>query len=389
MPVTTRHQRKHTDSLSSTTLVQDSTSPSLSSLSPTLPAQGHVEEQQQENESSDEESSSGDDDSDTSSSSSSDSDSEQEDEDDTAARLSALLLKAKQAARARAEEAAAARKGKRGGKNDDGLAGNDEVVLFGVDEDDEEEAEVSEREEETATPQASTSSSSRPTISLPPSLSRPLSLSLPTSSLSSRKLSSSSTSVTLAQDLQGALAASGGENVKVVGGGVKGKGKERELESTGDAWGKAPEPKLSKKELRARQPHTAGPQWFNLPATPVTPELKRELDALRLSNALDPKKFLRGGAKKEKVGEFFQIGHLLPSTTRVSSLSTSQRDGKVHKQSFIESLITDEHAKAYAKKKTAEVTRKGMSGRKRQRSFGGSKGGYDGGKGGKGKKQKL
>lgn len=39
----------------------------------------------------------------------------------------------------------------------------------------------------------------------------------------------------------------------------------------------------------------------------MTPELKRELDALRLSNNLDPKKFLRQGAKKEKVGEFFQV----------------------------------------------------------------------------------
>jgi hypothetical protein len=39
----------------------------------------------------------------------------------------------------------------------------------------------------------------------------------------------------------------------------------------------------------------------------MTPEIKREIDALRLSNQLDPKKFLRGGAKKDKVGEFFQV----------------------------------------------------------------------------------
>lgn len=44
-----------------------------------------------------------------------------------------------------------------------------------------------------------------------------------------------------------------------------------------------------------------------MPATPMTPELKREIDALRLSNQLDPKKFLRGGAKRDKVGEFFQV----------------------------------------------------------------------------------
>lgn len=44
-----------------------------------------------------------------------------------------------------------------------------------------------------------------------------------------------------------------------------------------------------------------------MPATPMTPELKREIDAMRLRNALDPKKFMKGGAKKEKIGEFFQV----------------------------------------------------------------------------------
>lgn len=55
------------------------------------------------------------------------------------------------------------------------------------------------------------------------------------------------------------------------------------------------------------QPHTAGSKWFDMPATPMTPELKRELDAMRLRNSLDPKKFMKGGAKNEKIGEFFQV----------------------------------------------------------------------------------
>jgi len=44
-----------------------------------------------------------------------------------------------------------------------------------------------------------------------------------------------------------------------------------------------------------------------MPATPMTPELKRELDAMRLRNSLDPKKFMKGGAKNDKIGEFFQV----------------------------------------------------------------------------------
>ena len=44
----------------------------------------------------------------------------------------------------------------------------------------------------------------------------------------------------------------------------------------------------------------------------MTPELKREIDAMRLRNALDPKKFMKGGAKKEKIGEFFQVRPCFP-----------------------------------------------------------------------------
>ncbi|GAA5977042.1 hypothetical protein JCM21900_004197 [Sporobolomyces salmonicolor] len=126
-----------------------------------------------------------------------------------------------------------------------------------------------------------------------------------------------------------------------------------------------------------------------MPATPMTPELKRELDALRLRNALDPKRFFRGGAKKERVGEFFQVGHIIPSTTRATTLATP---AVAAKRSFVEELLEDEQAKAYAKKKTKEVLAKGMSGRKRQRKgakgsyamgMGGRKGGGEAGGGGK------
>ncbi|KPV73045.1 uncharacterized protein RHOBADRAFT_65465 [Rhodotorula graminis WP1] len=101
-----------------------------------------------------------------------------------------------------------------------------------------------------------------------------------------------------------------------------------------------------------------------MPATPMTPQLKRELDALRLSAALDPKRFLRGGAKRDKVGEFFQVGHVVAPSTRATTASTAPR---VHKRGFVEELVESEEAQAYARKKTKEVLAKTMSGRKRQR----------------------
>ncbi|KAL1738226.1 hypothetical protein HDZ31DRAFT_26051, partial [Schizophyllum fasciatum] len=50
--------------------------------------------------------------------------------------------------------------------------------------------------------------------------------------------------------------------------------------------------KREKKELKKR---TAGPAWFDLPAPPDAdlPRLYREVEALRLRNQLDPKRFYR------------------------------------------------------------------------------------------------
>lgn len=115
-----------------------------------------------------------------------------------------------------------------------------------------------------------------------------------------------------------------------------------------------------------------------MPAQVMTPELKREVQAMRLRNALDPKRFYKGGAKDGKaMPEFFQLGHILPSTTSASNAVASIP----RKRTFIEELVDDEQAKAYAKKKfVSEVMVRGMSGRGRSK-----KGGRGKGRGGKGR----
>uniref|UniRef100_A0A0K3CQL8 BY PROTMAP: gi/342318881/gb/EGU10837.1/ deoxynucleotidyltransferase [Rhodotorula glutinis ATCC 204091] n=1 Tax=Rhodotorula toruloides TaxID=5286 RepID=A0A0K3CQL8_RHOTO len=298
--------------------------------------------------------------SDDDSSSDEDSDSETDSDDDgdvaPSAQLQSLLQKAKEAARERAQKAKES-KGKRAG-DDDGLAGNEEMVLFG-DEDEEEDEEQETDEEDNSTPKASTSRLGSTSTRLP-------------------------SGISLAQDLGGGVMVEGGAAATGRGEagakGEKGKGK---AVVVGDRWGMAPQPKLSKKQLKANQPRTAGKQWFDLPATPMTPELKRELDALRLSNSLDPKKFLRQGAKKDKVGEFFQIGHVIAPSTRATTLSTPAIP---QKRSFVEDLMADEESRAYAKRKTKEVMSKTMSGRKRQRK--GAKGSYAMGASGNGREKK-
>ena len=68
---------------------------------------------------------------------------------------------------------------------------------------------------------------------------------------------------------------------------------------------------LSKAAYKATLPDTAGSKWFHMPAAPKEPsiELKREVAALKLSGAIDSKRFLRGEAKRSsgKLPEYFQV----------------------------------------------------------------------------------
>ncbi|GAA5957911.1 hypothetical protein JCM3765_006200 [Sporobolomyces pararoseus] len=341
LPARTNPTTVETSSHSSSTLVGSSDSPSNSSTS----SSDSSEEDSDSDSDSDEDSATAD----------------SEDDEEETLKLEQLLIKAKQSAKQKQLAEKEKKNGVKGGEGD-GLAGNEEMVLFGEEDDSEEDSDP---DEENGTPKASTSKSSK-SIILPPSLVQPLSLAPPTSistNSASVKGKARAGPISLSQDLSGILTTSHSTRTTSNG--------------QGEKWGMAPVPRLSKKQYKANQPHTAGSKWFDMPATPMTPELKREIDAMRLRNALDPKKFMKGSAKNEKIGEFFQVGHIITPNTRAT---TSNSLPTASKRSFVEELVEDEQARAYAKRKTKEVMQKGMSGRKRQRK--GSKGSYAMGMGG-------
>lgn len=77
-------------------------------------------------------------------------------------------------------------------------------------------------------------------------------------------------------------------------------------------WGELPRVKKSKNQKRMEKEKTAGKDWFNMPRRPIASlsnEEKRELQAMRLGNVMDPKKFMRGETKRDnkKLPEFFQV----------------------------------------------------------------------------------
>ncbi len=67
--------------------------------------------------------------------------------------------------------------------------------------------------------------------------------------------------------------------------------------------------------LQAERERTAGDGWFNLPATPITPELRSDLKVLRMRSAIDPQRHYKKADSKE-LPKFFQVqNYSLDSTS--------------------------------------------------------------------------
>ncbi|CAE6519837.1 unnamed protein product [Rhizoctonia solani] len=137
----------------------------------------------------------------------------------------------------------------------------------------------------------------------------------------------------------------------------KGKGKQKEDALSGEEdAGK----NLTKRERKEMKLTTAGPQWFDLPAPSDSdrPRLARELEALRLRNALDPKRFYRKDAEgsKREMPKYFAIGKVVDAATPFRDADHSQNLTRAErKRTIVEELVEDAEAKRYAKKKFADL----------------------------------
>lgn len=88
------------------------------------------------------------------------------------------------------------------------------------------------------------------------------------------------------------------------------------------------------------RPDTAGPKWYDLPATAITDDVKRELRLLRLRNAYDPKRFYRsydGG----KFPRYFAVATVEDDPLEPASSRLSRRERK--RATITEQLLADAH----------------------------------------------
>ena len=142
------------------------------------------------------------------------------------------------------------------------------------------------------------------------------------------------------------------------------------------------ERKPSKKQIQEHREKSAGKQWFDMPAFPgsrsiskdpsarteqgrssytggdaraaTEKEMRRQVMAIRLRNALDPKRFYRSGAITDKdIPKYAQLGRVIGGGLEpASTLTRKERASNV-----VGELVHDSEARSYSKRKFGEVCR--------------------------------
>jgi hypothetical protein len=106
---------------------------------------------------------------------------------------------------------------------------------------------------------------------------------------------------------------------------------------------------------------TAGPEWFNLPKTDLTPELRRDLQLLKMRNVLDPKRHFKKMDSKSDVPAFSQVGTVIEGPTEFYNARINNKD---RKRTFVEEVLAQEAQTGRFKNKSLEIQQKKGSGKK-------------------------
>ncbi|KAI3459161.1 hypothetical protein Pfo_015824 [Paulownia fortunei] len=107
--------------------------------------------------------------------------------------------------------------------------------------------------------------------------------------------------------------------------------------------------KLFKKQVK----DTAGKNWFDMPAQTITPELKKDLQLLKLRSAIDPKRhYKKGDSRSKTLPKYFQVGTVIESA---SEFFTGRLTKKERKATLADELLSDGTLREYRKRKVREI----------------------------------
>ncbi|KAL4944746.1 hypothetical protein BDV06DRAFT_77257 [Aspergillus oleicola] len=106
---------------------------------------------------------------------------------------------------------------------------------------------------------------------------------------------------------------------------------------------------------------TAGSDWFDLPQTELTPELKRDLQLLRMRSILDPKRHYKKENGKAQPPKYSQVGTIVEGPTEYFSGRITKRD---RKKTFVEEALVLERENRRFEARYNDVQEKKRSGKK-------------------------
>ncbi|KAL8928027.1 MAG: hypothetical protein Q9208_002102 [Pyrenodesmia sp. 3 TL-2023] len=109
------------------------------------------------------------------------------------------------------------------------------------------------------------------------------------------------------------------------------------------------------------QEQSSGPEWFHMPRTKLTPDLKRDLQLLKMRSTLDPKRHYKKDNQKPLIPEYSQIGTILEGPSEYYSSRISKRD---RKRSFVEEVLAAEEGSRRFANKYNEIQISKTSGRR-------------------------
>ncbi|PBP17051.1 rRNA-processing protein FCF2 [Diplocarpon rosae] len=121
------------------------------------------------------------------------------------------------------------------------------------------------------------------------------------------------------------------------------------------------DPITIKKRDEEEKKATAGADWFNMPRTNLTPELKRDLQLLRMRDVLDPKRHYKKDNRKQQIPAYSQVGTIIEGPTEYFSSRLMNKD---RKRTLVEEVLATEKASGRFKTKYNEIQDAKTSGKK-------------------------
>lgn len=113
------------------------------------------------------------------------------------------------------------------------------------------------------------------------------------------------------------------------------------------------DPKKLKKMARKQVKDTLGDKWFDMPAQTITPELKKDLQLLKLRNVVDPKRHYKADDAKG-LPKYFQVGTVIEPASEFYSGRLTKKE---RKPTIADELLSDSAFEQYRKRKHLEIER--------------------------------